>query len=145
MKKKPANNKTCPECLKSVPVDRQGMLGSHFKGGGVLCAGGKPPDKPRTHTCRICGADIRVNGKGGLWPHDAEGRNGMVPCPGAGMIVAPGRLNRGKKGIDPVSRALPASSSAATTGRLNDTAKSSPKGIRKIIGGGSPGLGKNHK
>lgn len=76
--------------------------------------------------------------------HNAEGRNGMVECPGSYLVVAPTRRNRAK-GVDPVNRALPASRSAATTGRLNDTAKSSPKGVRKVIGGGSPGLGKNHK
>ncbi len=44
-----------------------------------------------------------------------------------------------------LKRALPASRNAATTGPLNDTAKSSPKGVRKVIGGGSPGLAKNSK
>jgi hypothetical protein len=62
------------------------------------------------------------------------------------MIVAPGKGNTiGKKSRDPINRALPASPYAATTGRLNDTANSNAKGVRKIIGGGSPGLGKNHK
>jgi len=56
-----------------------------------------------------------------------------------------GRRRKRKQGRDPVSEALPASPYAATTGRLNDTAKSSPQGVRKVIGGGSPGLGKNHK
>ena len=144
-KKLPAQNKLCPAFLKSVTVDRQDLLSSHFKKGGVPCPGGRPPAQPRTHPCRICGADVPVNRKGALRLHNAEGRNGVVPCPAAGMIVAPGKLNRGKKGIDPVSRALPASRSAATTGRLNDTAKSNANGVRKIIGGGSPGLGKNNK
>jgi hypothetical protein len=88
-----------------------------------------------------------VNNKGGLKLHNAEGRNGMVQCPGSYRIVAPGKRNRKKKGtktgIDPVNRALPASRSAATTGRLNATAKSNAKGVGRIIGGGSPGLGKN--
>lgn len=74
--------------------------------------------------------------------HQAEGRNGMVQCPGSYLVVAPTGRNR-PKGRDPVNKALPASRSAATTGRLNETAKSSPTGVGKIIGGGSPGLGKN--
>ncbi len=56
-----------------------------------------------------------------------------------------GKRRRKKPANDPVNRALPASTHAATTGRLDDTAKSSPKGVRKVIGGGSPGLGKNAK
>lgn len=57
-----------------------------------------------------------------------------------------GRRARNQKSvIDPVNTALPASPYAATTGRLDDTAKSSPKGVRAVIGGGSPGLGKNAK
>jgi hypothetical protein len=54
-------------------------------------------------------------------------------------------MRKKKTDTDPVNRALPASPYAATTGRLNDTANSSPKGVRKIIGGGLPGLGKHNK
>ena len=106
-----------------------------------------PVPSSRTHPCRICGQDVPVNSKGALRLHNAEGRSGPVPCPAAGLIVATGKRNRRKrgKGNDPVNRALPASRSAATTGRLNDTAKSDPRGVRKVIGGGSPGLGKNAK
>ena len=56
-----------------------------------------------------------------------------------------GRKRKRKKGRDPVSEVLPASLYAATTGRLNETAKSNAKGVGKIISGGSPGLGKNAK
>lgn len=69
----------------------------------------------------------------------------MVQCPGSYLLVAPTRRRGGTKGVDPVNSALPASRSAATTGRLNETAKSNAKGIGKIISGGSPGLGKNNK
>jgi hypothetical protein len=55
-----------------------------------------------------------------------------------------GRRRKRKQGRDPFSEALPASPYAATTGRLNDTAKSNTKGVWKIVGGGSPGLGKNN-
>ena len=55
------------------------------------------------------------------------------------------RRRKKKTDTDPVNSARPASPYAATTGRLNDTAKSSPKGVQKVIGGGSPGLGKNSK
>jgi hypothetical protein len=100
----------------------------------------------RAHPCRICGEVVAVNRKGAMRLHDAEGRSGRVACPGAGMTVAPNlRKRRGKRGIDPISTALPASRFSATTGRLNDSAKSSPKGVRKVIGGGLPGLGKNNK
>lgn len=98
----------------------------------------------RTHPCRICGQEnIPLNRRGALRLHNAEGRNGIVQCPGSYLVVAPTRRSRGTKGVDPVNTALPASRSAATTGRLNETAKSSPEGVRKVIGGGSPGLGKN--
>ncbi len=100
----------------------------------------------KKHACRICGQLILVNRRGALHPHHAKGRDGMVVCPGAGLIVASpkgnGRRIQKRTGIDPVNRALPASSSAATTGRLNATAKSNAQGAGKIIGGGSPGLGK---
>lgn len=108
--------------------------------------GGEAP--ARTHLCRVCGEVVFVNKRGALRLHDVAGQNGLVSCSGAGMIVTGGRGNRRrgrKKGIDPVSKALPASVYAATTGRLNDTAKSNAKGVRKIISGGSPGLGKNSK
>ncbi len=145
-KKPSANSKQCPDCRKSVPADGQGRLDNHFQKGGVPCPGGRAPAKSRTHPCRICGQkNIPVNNKGALRLHNAKGRNGMVECPGSYLIVAPGKRRRGKQGNDPVNRALPASPSAATTGRLNDTAKSSPNGVRKVIGGGSPGLGKNAK
>ena len=85
-----------------------------------------------------------MNRRGALRLHNAQGRNGMVQCPGSYLVVRPTRRrSRGTKGSDPVTRALPASRSAATTGRLNETAKSNAKGVGKIIGGGSPGLGKN--
>ena len=102
-----------------------------------------------THVCRICGQLIRVNRIGALHSHDAKGRDGLVACPGAGLIVASpkgnGRRVKKRTGIDPVNRALPASASAATTGRLNATSKSNARGVGKIIGGGSPGLGKNNR
>jgi hypothetical protein len=101
----------------------------------------------RKLACRICGQLILVNRRGALHSHHAQGRDGLVVCPGTGLVVASpkgnGRRLQKRTGVDPVNRALPASASVATTGRLNATAKSNAKGAGKIIGGGSPGLGKN--
>lgn len=83
-----------------------------------------------------------------MQPHNVAGLEGRVPCPGAGQMVLPGRgkfRRIGKKSRDPISRALPASDSATTTGRLNESAKSNAKGVSRVTSGGSPGLGKNSK
>jgi hypothetical protein len=43
--------------------------------------------------CRICGQNVHTNRNGTMALHNAPGTFGQVPCPGAGLKVAPPKTN----------------------------------------------------
>lgn len=50
----------------------------------------KPTKKTaRQETCRICGQIVQINPNGSMALHNSKRRNRLVPCPGAGLKVAP--------------------------------------------------------
>ena len=55
---------------------------------------------PSGHQCRVCGQAVVINPNGTVKLHNAQGRKGVVPCPGAGIKVAPPQT----EGVSPRKR-----------------------------------------
>ncbi len=67
--------------------------------------------------CRVCGREVVLNPNGTIKVHNAQGLKGVVPCPGAGLKVAPPRSSADRSSVpDVVGREDEAKKQALPTG-----------------------------
>jgi hypothetical protein len=55
--------------------------------------------------CRVCGQQVVINPNGTVKLHNKPGRKGVLPCPGAGLKVAPPQSSASRSPVAPKKRA----------------------------------------